>query len=315
MGRVPINVAVIDTGSGPHPDLNIVGGIDCTGEGNGFNDLNGHGTNVAGITGAHDDRRGVVGVVPGARLWSVRTIRASGTYTFLDELCGLSFVAHTRVDRNRNNDIRVANMSFGAGGRADDNNCGRGRTDEVGMEHRMICQLTRRGVTLVAAAGNAAIDFANTVPATYSEVLTVAAMADFDGKPGGRAAANNCAGVQNRDDTVVQFSVGGSNYATQAGDIRHAIAGPGACIVSTGLNGGYSIYSGTSQASPHVAGTAALCIAQNGCKGLTPAQIRQKLRGDAARYNRAHHDYGFQGDPLRPLGNRYYGFLTRAARY
>jgi subtilisin len=66
-GSVNINVAVLDTGIDiEHPDLNVVGGKDCT-SGSGFDDPNAHGTHVAGTIAARDDDIGVVGVVPGAR--------------------------------------------------------------------------------------------------------------------------------------------------------------------------------------------------------------------------------------------------------
>lgn len=67
-------------------------------------------------------------------------------------------------------------------------------------------------------------------------------------------------------------------------------------------------------ASPNMAGTAALCISTGACTG-TPAQIIAKLRGDAQAYNQANSGYGFNGDPGRPVGGRYYGYLTRAAAY
>ena len=69
-----VNVAVFDTGIDPrHPDLNVVGGVGCI-AGEGFEDDHGHGTNVAGIIGAKDNGKGVVGVAPGARLWAVRVL-------------------------------------------------------------------------------------------------------------------------------------------------------------------------------------------------------------------------------------------------
>ena len=66
---VDVDVAVLDSGSGPHPDLNVVGGVDCTsGDAPGFADDFGHGTHVAGIIGAEDNDIGVVGVARGAHL-------------------------------------------------------------------------------------------------------------------------------------------------------------------------------------------------------------------------------------------------------
>jgi hypothetical protein len=74
--------------------------------------------------------------------------------------------------------------------------------------------------------------------------------------------------------------------------------------------------SGTSMASPHVAGAVALCLDEGGtagpCAGRTPAQILTKMRGDAQRYATAISPFGFTGDPLRPFGGRFYGYLNVA---
>lgn len=72
---------------------------------------------------------------------------------------------------------------------------------------------------------------------------------------------------------------------------------------------------GTSYAAPYVSGVAALCIAYRHCKRLSAEEIRRKLVHDAARYNLANPGYGYAGDPLRPAGNRWYGWLLRAGIY
>jgi hypothetical protein len=64
-----------------------------------------------------------------------------------------------------------------------------------------------------------------------------------------------------------------------------------------------------------VSGTVALCIASGACAGLSPTQIVSKIVGDAASYNGANPAYGFQGDPIRPIPGKYYGYLVRAAQY
>ena len=75
-----------------NPDLNVVGGVDCTGTGS-WEDAVGHGTFVAGLAAARDDNRGIVGVAPGARLWSVKVMAADSTVTDAALLCGLDWVA------------------------------------------------------------------------------------------------------------------------------------------------------------------------------------------------------------------------------
>jgi subtilisin len=303
-----INVAVIDTGIAvAHPDLNVVGGRNCS-SGRSFDDGHGHGTHVAGTIAAKDDSNGVVGVVPGARLFAVRVLNNAGSGSTSSVVCGIDWVTSTRTDSDSTNNIVVANMSLGGGG-SDDGNCGKTNND---AEHKAICASVAAGVTYVVAAGNDGADFRNQVPATYDEVLTVTAVADFNGEPGGLAPATCRSDL---DDTYANFS----NFATLTTDQGHTIAAPGVCIYSTWKRGGYNTISGTSMASPHVAGIAALCIASGACTDpatetpLTPAQIIQKLRADAETYNAANAGYGFDGDPLRPASGRYFGYLTRAS--
>jgi subtilisin len=302
-GSVKVNVAVLDSGVDlDHPDLTVVGSKNCSASAS-ADDENGHGTHVAGTLAAKDDSRGVVGAAPGARIWAVRVLDASGWGTWSTIICGIDWVTSTRIDTDPGNDIAVANMSFGGRG-ADDGNCGEGNNDAL---HRAICRSVAAGVTYVAAAGNSAADVQGTVPAAYNEVLTVTAVADFNGKPGGGAAAT-CTG--DVDDTAADFS----NYATLAADKGHTIGAPGACIVSTFRGGAYATMSGTSMAAPHVAGMTALCIATSKCVGA-PAQIIQKIRADARAYSKAAKGYGFTGDPLRPLSGKFFGYLTHAAAY
>lgn len=302
-GSETVNVAVIDTGIDiDHPDLNVVGGKNCS-SGRSFDDGHGHGTHVAGTIAAKDDAIGVVGVVPGARLFAVRVLNNGGLGSTSSVVCGIDWVTSTRTDGDSTNDVAVANMSLGGGG-SDDGNCGNSNND---AEHKAICNSVANGVTYVVAAGNSAADFKDQVPASYNEVLTVTAMADFNGQPDGGAAATCRSDV---DDTYADFS----NFATLTSDQDHTIAAPGVCIYSTWKNGGYNTISGTSMASPHMAGTAALCIARRLCTG-TPAEIIQKLRSDAQTYNDANSGYGFQGDPLRPVSGKYFGYLTRAGGY
>jgi subtilisin len=302
-GVAGVAVAVLDTGSGPHPDLNIVGGKNCS-TGKSFNDGNGHGTHVAGTIGARNDGNGVVGVAPGIPIYSVRVLNNAGSGSWASIICGIDWVT-ANAD---NLDIKVANMSLGGSG-SDDGNCGNTNNDAM---HKAICASVAAGVTYVVAAGNSNSDFSSFAPAAYNEVLTVTAMADFNGQPGAEAAATCRSDV---DDTSADFS----NFTTVgSSDEDHTIAAPGVCILSTWKGGGYNTISGTSMATPHVTGTAALCIATNNCTGA-PSNIMSKLRSDAAARPL---EYGFLGDPNHEIttgGNNsktlYYGYLIHAGAY
>lgn len=289
-----IAVAVLDTGTGPHTDLNVAGGKNCV-AGKGFGDGNGHGTHVGGTIGAITNKSGVVGVAPGIPMYSVRVLDSKGSGTWSSVICGVEWVTANAARLK----IKVANMSLGGPG-ADDGNCGAGNADAL---HKAICGSVAAGVTYVAAAGNSGINFSQFVPAAYDEVLTVTAMTDFNGAPGGGAGATCRTGT---DDTVAEFS----NFSGSE-DTGHTISAPGTCIYSTWKTG-YSTISGTSMASPHVAGTAALCIAAGRCSG-TPFEVMDQLRSDASVQPTGR---GFLGDPsLSPDSGRYYGYLVYAGGY
>jgi subtilisin len=264
-----VNVAVIDTGIDTnHPDLaaNIVGGTNCSKGGpRNYDDGNGHGTHVAGIIAALDNGVGVVGVAPQARLWAVRVLNDQGVGSYSDVVCGIDFVDSKSPAKG--GPIAVANMSLGGWG-SDDGNCGNTNGDAL---HQAICRAVSDGVTFVVAAGNVGVDLSQSltvVPASYDEVITVSAMADSNGMPCGGGAATS----YGPDDTFASFS----NYATSAADLNHLVGAPGVSIYSTYKGGGYATLSGTSMASPHVAGSAALYIASH--PGVSPAGVREALQ-------------------------------------
>ena len=266
-GRVDADVAVLDTGIANHPDLDVAGGERCIGDG-GYGDGDGHGTHVAGTVGALDDGQGVVGVAPGARLWAVKVLGDDGSGSWSSVICGLDWVYANRAT------IDVVNMSLGGAG--DDGSCA---ADPL---HRAICAVVDGGVPVVVAAGNDGANAAGQVPATFEEVITVSAFTDFDGAAGGNSEATCTSG--GRDDTFAGFSNFGADVD---------IAAPGVCIRSTLAGGGTGLMSGTSMASPHVAGALALFAADN--PGASPAEGRAWLLGDASRTQGSAD--GFGGDP------------------
>jgi subtilisin len=248
--RVDVDVAVIDTGVDiDHPDLNVVGGKNCQ-TGTTYDDGNGHGSHVAGTIGGKDNGAGIAGMAPGARIWAVRVLSNSGSGSWSQVICGIDWVTQNAST------IEVANMSLGGSG--SDGSC-----SSTSM-HQAICNSVNAGVTYAVAAGNSAANANNYVPATYAEVITVSALADFNGVPGGGAQYTCRSDV---DDTFANFS----NYGSDVDLIA-----PGVCIKSAWKGGGYNTISGTSMATPHVAGAAALYKATT--SGATPAQVKTALQ-------------------------------------
>src|SRR5262249_28275922 len=199
-----------------HPDLKRfkAGPKNCS-TGRSGKDGNGHGPHVSGTIGALDNGIGVVGVAPGARLWPVRVLNNAGSGSFADVICGIDYVtAHA-------SEIEVANMSLGGPG--SDSVCG----SNVDAMHEAICNSVAAGVTYAVAARTDANNASGHGPAAYDEVITVSALADFDGQPGGLAAPT-CRADQ--DDTFADFSNFGADVDLIA---------PGVCILSTWLKGTY----------------------------------------------------------------------------
>jgi subtilisin len=256
-GEVDVDIAIIDSGIATgHAELDVVGGVNCVG-GSSFNDDFGHGTHVAGIAAARDNADGVVGMAPGARLWAVKVLDAGGAGFTSEVICGIDWVTAQAGT------IEVANMSLGGIGRWGSYSRCNSRFDPT---HPAICRSVAAGVTYAVAAGNSrtSLDSNNIVPAAYAEVITVSALADFNGLPGGGAAATCRADT---DDTLYNTS----NYGADVDLIA-----PGVCILSTYPPSGLRTLSGTSMASPHVAGAAALYKASH--PGATPAQVKAALQ-------------------------------------
>lgn len=265
-----VRVAVIDTGYRPHADLaaNIVGGYDFIADTATANDGNGrdadardpgnwcsgssnwHGTHVAGtIAAVTNNGLGVAGVAPSARIVPVRVLGRCGGY-ISDVAAGVVWASGGTVSGIPANayPARVLNLSLGGSGA-----CGTTMQNAINSARS-------RSAMLVIAAGNSNINASNASPANCAGVITVGATT----RTGARASFSNYGSVVD-------------------------VAAPGAGILST-LNAGstvpgadsYASYDGTSMATPHVAGVAALMLAKNAA--LTPDQVESMLKSSARAF-------------------------------
>jgi subtilisin family serine protease len=237
---------------------------------------------VAGIAAAPDTGTGVVGIAPGARIWAVRVVADDGTATLSSVLCGLDWVAaHASV-------IDVVNLSLGTAGTV-------GSCASEAL-HTAVCRLVRKGVTVVAAAGNQASDASGFIPAGYPEVITVSALEDGDGRPGGRVTETPCGEVF--DDQLWL----GSNY----GAVVDVMA-PGFCVLSTLPGDRVMTATGTSMAAPHVTG--AIARAVEACPSLTPAELARLVVSTGSQNWLTFSDADDQHEPLLDVAR-----LVRQAR-
>ena len=261
--RVDADIAILDSGiDNTHPDLNVVEAVNFTTYGVG--DVYGHGTHVAGIAAALDNSVGVVGVAPGARLHSVKVLGDNNYAYGADMIAGVDWVTQ-HADA-----IEVANMSLGG----------------VGLFPSLqyaIKSAVAKGVVFVVAAGNNSADVYGAdgvfgtnddyFPASFPEAITVSAM---------DPTTNLFASFSNYSRSVIS-----GNPVNSPGKAIDLIA-PGVSAYSTLKGGGYGNKSGTSMATPHVTGLAALFIAKNGraYEVLGVKKIRQALIDTAEAQSR-----------------------------
>ena len=253
-----VTVAILDSGiDRTHPDLAsslvgehcVVPPVGCPGgvggraqaDGPGSaQDDNGHGTNVAGIiTG--DGRIAPIGEAPGANVVAVKVLDANGAYLDASQLVtALDWIATARPD------VNVVNMSLGST-ELFPATCDNARSWTMALA-AVVHVLRLRGVTVFASAMNAGATDRLAAPACLREVVSVGAVYDSAFGP---FDFLGCVDQTTAADEVTCWS-----NSSPALDLL----APGALVTATGLGSGISTYAGTSQASPHAAGAAALLL-------------------------------------------------------
>jgi subtilisin family serine protease len=187
-------------------------------------DDNGHGTHVAGTLGAVGDNGvGVVGVNWAVQVMGLKFLSASGSGTLADAIAVIDYAV---AQRNAGVNLRVLSNSWGGGG----------------FSQALLDAITAAsdaGILFVATAGGSASDndVVPSYPASYEAPNVVAVAATDD------------------NDQLASFS----NFGATSVDL----GAPGVNILSTTLGNSYSVFSGTSMATPHVSGVAALALSVN----------------------------------------------------
>ena len=248
-----VRVAVLDTGiDKSHSDLDHEPKCSKAFGYEDYADGHGHGTHVAGTVAALRDGEGVVGVAPDADICAIKVLSDGGGGSFSDIVEALDWIV-AEFTGPADRPITVANHSYGAGSDP-------GPTVQAAFDNSYAA-----GVLHVAAAGNSGNPFgmgSNCIyPALYGSVMAVAATTQSDARA---SFSSTCSQLE--------------------------LSAPGVSINSTVPDNDHDTKSGTSMASPHVAGSAALLVAAN--PDATVEELRSILT-DTADPLGPHNHYGY----------------------
>ena len=291
-GSSGVVVGVLDSGiDATHPNLApnidaadsvscINGGVPDTSFAAWQPTTSGHGTHVAGTIAAADNNTGIVGVAPGVRLASVKVVDDGGFIYPEYAVCGFIWAGehHFKVT---NNSYFVDPWLYNCPN--DPNQAA--INDAVG---RAVAFAEGQGVLNVAAAGNSDDNLA---------AKTVDTISPDDSTPVTRTVTTACLDIPAELPGVVTVSAVGAfdarSYYSNYGQGKIEVAAPGGDrkfqipntpdmngrVLSTLPGGKWGYLQGTSMASPHVTGVAALLASTH--PGATPAQLRALLNGEA----------------------------------
>ncbi len=276
-----INIAILDTGVDDEHDAlqgKFVAGYDATAllgdpnNGNGQtnpDDTQGHGTHVAATAMGDPADDVLVGVAPGAGLIDVKVMTDAGVSNAGYTIEGIEWC----IDHRDEFDIRILSMSFGSASGNDD-----GKSAEAETVNRAV----EAGLVAIVAAGN---DGENRIPSPASADLALTVGASDDGNS-----------VARGDDEIADYS----NYGPRLDDgddnlleeLKPELVAPGTGIEAASANAfgpgtsGSEEKDGTSMATPHVAGVAALLL--NAAPSASPVDVEQAILYAAERRGTPH---------------------------
>jgi subtilisin family serine protease len=296
-GSRSVDVGVLDSGvDGSHPDFVGADGsnVDCargrnsvsflpTGPGVGTPnpcvDNQFHGTHVAGTIAARANGLGVVGVAPNVTLVPVKVCDASGYCYASGVVDGITYAGDIELD--------VVNMSFFVDDdefqQSTEFKCTSDPTQRAYREavERALRYAVKRGVTPVAALGNSDQDLANPKDEAGNPISNECEVVPAE-SPG--VIGTTSLGPQSEKASYSNYGFGEADVAAPGGN-----GTTGDCtttILSTLPGGAYGCIQGTSMASPHAAGVAALIVSRFGkLKGgdvqSSPADVQKRLQASA----------------------------------
>jgi subtilisin family serine protease len=284
-GNRNVLVGVLDSGIDPdHPDLvaniDVADSVNCSDAGRPDRSATGwypttsdHGTHVAGTIAAARNGVGIVGVAPNVRMASVKVVNDGGFIYPEYAVCGFIWAGLHHMDVT-NNSYYVDPFRYYCEDQPD-------QAAAKEAVRRAVAWSIDQGVVSAAAAGNEADDLAN---------KTTDKTSPDDSTPITRTVNSGCNDIPTELDGVVTVSSmesvpTGSQVSRLSGFSNRGlgvidVAAPGSRILSTIVAGnGYGLKSGTSMASPHVAGV--LALMKSAHPTWTPAEMVAQLRAQA----------------------------------
>ncbi len=219
-------------------------------------DDQGHGTHCAGtVAGTGAPTYEHPGMAPQAYLVGVKVLDAGGSGSFATVMAGMQWTVDHRYEFN----IRAASMSLGGPGPIE------WTSSEEDSVNRYANEMVRAGISMLIAAGNSAAPGTIGTPGGAEDVITVGAL--------------------NKNTAIAEYS---SEGPTEEGRVKPNVAFVGSDVMSAQHNSGdgYVAFSGTSMATPGVAGTVALMLQAN--PDLSPFDVRNILQ-ETATYRECHY--------------------------